>query len=123
MYKNDRIIRRYSESFKLQLLSELSKGKYTKREMSRIYDVPPSSINDWINKYERKDLMNKRVMIETAGETTRLKVLQDELDLLKKLLIKKDLEQLANDSYLEVAAKNLGYNSVEELKKNLNIKA
>ena len=36
--------------------------------------------------------------------------------------IKKDLDKLVQDSYLEVAAENLGYKSVEELKKNLNIK-
>ena len=40
---------------------------------------------------------------------------------LKELLIKKDLDKLAMDSYLEVAAEKLGYKSVEELKKNLNL--
>ena len=28
IYKNNKIIRRYNESFKLKILSELSKGKY-----------------------------------------------------------------------------------------------
>jgi len=37
-------------------------------------------------------------------------------------LLKKDLEQLVNDSFLEVAAEKLGYKNVAELKKNLNIK-
>ncbi|RIH62691.1 transposase, partial [Mariniphaga sediminis] len=35
---------------------------------------------------------------------------------------KKDLDKLALDSYLEVAAEKLGYKNVDELKKNLNIK-
>jgi helix-turn-helix protein len=48
--------------------------------------------------------------------------LQKEVEQLKELLIKKDLDKLVLDSYLEVAAENLGYKSVEELKKNLNIK-
>jgi hypothetical protein len=30
MYKNDKVIRRYSEPFKLKILSELSKGKHKK---------------------------------------------------------------------------------------------
>ena len=30
MYKNDKVIRRYSEPFKLKILDELSKGKHTK---------------------------------------------------------------------------------------------
>ncbi len=122
MYKNDGVIRRYSESFKLKILSELSEGKYSKRELGRIYGVHPSSINEWIKKYDRKDLMNTRVIVETKDEISRIKALQKEVEQLKELLIKKDLDKLVLDSYLSVAAENLGYKNVEELKKNLNIK-
>lgn len=121
MYKNDGIIRRYSEGFKLKILSELSTGKYSKRQLARIYGVHSSSVNEWIKKYDRKDLMNTRVMVETKDEISRLKALQKEVEQLKELLIKKDLDQLVADSYLKVAAENLGYKSIDELKKNLNI--
>jgi len=67
--------------------------------------------------------MNTRIMIETRDEISRLKALQKEITQLKDLLIKKDLEKMVQDSYLEVAAENLGYKDVEELKKNLNTKA
>jgi transposase-like protein len=122
MYKNDQVTRRYSESFKLKMLSELSSGKYSKRELSRIYGLHHSTINEWIKKYGRKDLMNTRIMVENQDEISRIKALQKELEQLKNLLLKKDLEQLVNDSYLEVAAEELGYKSVAELKKNLKIK-
>jgi len=121
MYKNDGVTRRYSESFKLKILAELSTGKYSKRSLSRIYGIPSSTINEWVRKYDRKDLMNTRVIVETKDEISRIKALQKEIELLKELLIKKDLDKLVLDSYLEVAAENLGYKSVEELKKNLNI--
>jgi transposase-like protein len=123
MYKNDQVTRRYSESFKLKILSELSSGKYSKRELSRIYGLHHSTINEWIKKYGRKDLMNTRIMVENQDEISRIKALQKELEQLKNLLLKKDLEQLVNDSYLEVAAEELGYKNVAELKKNLNIKS
>jgi transposase-like protein len=122
MYKNDQVTRRYSEGFKLKILSELSSGKYSKRQLSRIYGLQSSTINGWIKKYDRKDLMNTRIMVEDQDEITRVKALQKEIEQLKKLLLKKDLEQLANDSFLEVAAEKLGYKNVAELKKNLNIK-
>src|SRR5659263_55515 len=122
MYKNDQVTRRYSESFKLKILSELSSGKYSKRELSRIYGLHHSTINEWIKKYGRKDLMNTRIMVENQDEISRIKALQKELEQLKNLLLKKDLEQLVNDSYLEVAAEELGYKNVAELKKNLKIK-
>jgi transposase-like protein len=122
MFKNEYVTRRYSEAFKLKILAELSSGKYSKRELSRIYGLQSSTINVWIKKYDRKDLMNTRIMVENKDEISRLKELQKENEQLKKLLIRKDMDKLVLDSYLEVAAENLGYKSVEELKKNLNIK-
>lgn len=122
MYKNEFVTRRYSEGFKLKILTELSTGKYSKSELSRLYGLRTSTINNWIKKYERSDLMNSRIMIENQDEISRIKALQKEIEQLKKALIKKDLEQLANDSFLEVAAEKLGYKNVAELKKNLNTK-
>jgi hypothetical protein len=46
--------------------------------------------------------------VETKIEITRIKA----------LLLKKDLDALVLDSYLEVAAEDLGYKSVNELKKS-----
>ena len=46
MYKNDGVTRRYSESFKLKILAELSTGKYSKRQLSRIYGIQSSTINE-----------------------------------------------------------------------------
>ena len=122
MYKNDGILRRYSEGFKLKILAELSKGNYSKKKLGEIYGINRTTINEWVKKYNRKDLMNTRILVETEGETSRLKALQKEIKQLKELLIKKDLDKLALDSYLEVAAEKLGYKNVDELKKNLNIK-
>ncbi len=122
MYKNDKVIRRYSEPFKLKILAELSTGKYTKSELGKLCSIAPTTINEWIRKYERTDLMNTRVKVETKDEITRIKALQKEIEQLKKLLLKKDLDQMVEESYLEVAAEKLGYKNVRELKKKLNIK-
>jgi len=117
MYKNDQVTRRYSEGFKLKILAELSTGKYTKRQLGNIYGINRTTINEWIKKYDRTDLMNTRIMIENQDEISRIKALQKEIEQLKKLLLKKDLELLVNDSYLEVLAEKHGYKNVAELKK------
>mgnify|MGYP006291391995 CR=1 FL=1 len=122
MLKNNQTIKRYSESFKLKLLDELSSGKYTKRELSRIYGVGASTITDWIHKYKREDLLNTRLNVETMDELSRIHELEKELEQLKELLIKKDLDKLVLDSYLEVAAQKLGMKDATELKKKLDIK-
>ncbi len=79
-------------------------------------------VNEWIKKYNRKDLMNTRVKVETKDEISRIKALQKEIEQLKKLLLKKDLDAMVEESYLEVAAEDLGYKSIAELKKKLSIK-
>jgi transposase-like protein len=122
MYKNDQVIRRYSEGFKLKILAELSTGKYSKKQLGSIYGIDRSTINEWIKKYDRKDLMNTRIMIENEDDISRIKALQKEIEQLKKLILKKDLEMLVNDSYLEALAEKHGYKNVAELKKKLNIK-
>jgi transposase len=123
MYKNDKVIRRYSEPFKLKILDELTTGKLNKYQLGKLYGIAPTTINEWIRKYNRKDLMNTRIKVETKDEITRIKELQKEIEQLKKLLLKKDLRCIeCKILTLEVAAEDLGYKSVAELKKKLNIK-
>ena len=121
MYKNDKVIRRYSEPFKLKILDELTTGKLNKSQLGKLYGINPTTINEWIRKYNRKDLMNTRIKVETKDEITRIKALQKEIKQLKKLLLKKDLDAMVLESYLQVAAQDLGYKSVAELKKKLSI--
>ena len=45
MLKDDRTVRQYSESFRLKVLSEISKGKYTKSEIIQIYGISPERLS------------------------------------------------------------------------------
>ena len=92
MYKNDGIIRRYSEGFKLKILAELSTGKYNKSELGRFYGINRTTINKWIEQYDRKDLMNTRILVETNDEIGRIKTLQKEVEQLKELSLCYDCE-------------------------------
>ena len=76
----------------------------------------------WIKKYERKDLINTRIKVKTKDEITRIKSLQKEIAQLKKIVLKKDLDAMVDESCLEVAAEKLGYKNIQQLKKKLNTK-
>ncbi|MDN3492061.1 hypothetical protein [Winogradskyella bathintestinalis] len=43
------------------MLDELSKGKYTKSELCKLYSIAPTTVNEWIKKYNRKYIMSTRV--------------------------------------------------------------
>jgi hypothetical protein len=60
MYKNDRITRRYSEPFKLKILSELSTVKYTKSQLGKLYSIAPKIINETVR-------INKILLIKTIN--------------------------------------------------------
>jgi hypothetical protein len=51
-------------------------------------------------------------------ELERIHALQKENEQLKALLVKKDIDNLVIDSYLEVTAKQLGFKDAEDLKKS-----
>ena len=78
MYNNNLLQRRFSEAFKLKILDEFSKGKYSKRDLARLYGIRASTINDWINKYDRKELMNTRIIVQNSDEISKLKLLEKE---------------------------------------------
>lgn len=121
MTKNDYVVKRYSEGFRLKILSELSSGKYSKNELAKLYGLSVATISRWVAGHKRIDLMNKRVTVQNPDEASRLQAMQKELEQLKKLLLRKDLELLVSESYLEAVARQHGYKDVEELKKNLRI--
>ncbi|MFD1014421.1 transposase [Winogradskyella rapida] len=86
MYKNDKVIRGYSEPFKLKILTELTTGKHTMSELYKLYSIAPKAVNEWIQKYNLKDLMNTSVKVESKDKISRTKVLQKEVGQLKKVL-------------------------------------
>jgi putative transposase len=83
MYRNNNVIRSYSAAFKLKILAKLSIGKHTKSELCKLYSIAPTTVNEWITKYNRKDLINTRVKVETKDEISRIKTLQKEIERLK----------------------------------------
>ena len=119
MLKDNRTIKKYSESFKLKVLSEIESGKYTKSEVCKVYGIGTPSLYRWINKFDKFALMNKRIRIETMEEKDKIKSLEKEIAKLKEALVNKDLKLFINECYLDVAREKLGYEDLEEFKKKL----
>ena len=92
-------------------------------DQSRFTDrvfVYGKEVNDFrVVDYDAISMLNVSATQELAK---RSEAQAKEIEQLKKLLLKKDLDAMVLDSYLEVAAEDLGYKSVAELKKKLSIK-
>jgi transposase-like protein len=119
MLKDNRTIKKYSESFKLKVLSEIESGKYTKTEVCKLYNIGFGSLYSWIKKFDKFALMNKQIRIETMEEKDKIKSLEKEIAKLKEALVDKDLKLFVNECYLDVAREKLGYKDLEVFKKKL----
>lgn len=75
-----------------------------------------ATVKRWLARYGKNHLMSKQVLVMTIKEQDALKRLKEENAELRKLVVKFQLENLANESYLEIACEQLGIDK-EALKK------
>jgi transposase-like protein len=98
----NRAIKRYSESFKIQVVREYEAGNSI-TELQKKYGITGGqTIQAWIKKYAREGLRHKVMRIQTAEEVDRICELEAEVKELKEALVKVSLEKLALESILEV---------------------
>ena len=117
-----RIVRRYSEAFKLQVVSELESGKLANvAEASRRYGIDGNStVANWLRRYGKYRHLARIVRVEKPDERDRLKKLQQENDRLKRALADEHLKAVLFESWFEVACDEFGVQDVEAFKKKLD---
>ena len=112
----DRTIKRYSESFKIQVVREYETGSSIS-ELSKKYGITgKSTITKWIKKYGKEGFRHKMIRIQTVEEIHRIRELEMEVEELKAALVKVSLEKMALESTLEVLQETGVV--TEEVKKN-----
>lgn len=110
---------RYSSAFKLKVVSEIESGEYTLGEARRIYDIHGAhTIQKWILKYGKPQLLNRVVRIQMKDEKDKIKELKDEIKVLNRALSKAHVDNLCWQSLVEVIDEKYGIDS----KKNFGSK-
>jgi len=115
------VIRRYSEAFKLQVVSELESDKLSSHsEAQRRYGITGNgTIVKWLKKYGREQQLPRILRVETPNERDEFKKLKKENDRLKKALADEHLKAVLYESWLEVACEEFGVEDVAAFKKKL----
>lgn len=110
---------RYSESFKMQVISELESGKLDNMAHARRhYGIGGSlTINGWLKKYGRNDLMPKVVRVEKPGEADQTKELKDQIKQLKEVLADTHVDGLLYKAHFEILCEEMGLDPDEYKKK------
>ena len=118
-------IYRYSEAFKLVVVSELESGKVgSVGEAMRRYGIKgATTVNGWLRKYGKHQCLPRVIRVETPDEPDRMKALERENNRLKKTLAEAHMKAVLYESWFEIACREFGVSDVEAFKKKLDAKS
>jgi len=103
-----RVSYRYSEAFKLKVVTEIERGKLTITEAVRLYEITGGcTIYNWLRKYGKSHLINKIVRIEMKDEKTQLKKHKERIRELESALSSMALHNICLQSYIDVVNENI----------------
>jgi transposase len=111
---------RYSEAFKRQVVEEISRGKHlSPQKAKQAYGIGGSvTVEKWIRKYGREDLLPKRMRIETMKEIDELKEARKQIRELKAAVADAHIDFCLEKAYLTIACERLGEDREGFKKKN-----
>ena len=114
-------VKRYSEAFKMQVISELESGKLrSQREAQSRYGIAgTTTIGAWLRKYGKTDLIPGVITMQTPDEHNRIKDLEQENRRLKQALADSHLDAVLYQAWFKVACNEFGVQDVEAFKKKL----
>ena len=110
---------RYSESFKLHVISEIESGHLTIYGARRRYGIRGGeTIQKWLRIYGKNHLLGKVLRVESPEEKDRIKELEAKVRELESALAHSQVKLFAYESLVDVAEKH--YKA--DFKKNFGVK-
>lgn len=108
---------RYSEAFKIQVVSELEREGLTVRSLMTRYGVRGcGTIESWVRKYGN-GTRGKMIRVETPQEINEVKRLKERVKRLESLLADANIDLVLERAYTKIACERAGIKDVEEFKK------
>lgn len=115
---DQRIIVRYSMSFKQQVVEELESGRFSSiLKAKEHYGIAGAgTVRSWLVKYGRNHLCPKVVRVEKPNEKDKILELKKQIRQLKEALGQTQAENVINQEFLKIACEEMG-KDVESFKK------
>jgi len=113
-----RLIRRYSQAFKRQVVEDLESGRFESIHAAAVHHGigGTMTVRNWVARLGKNHLLAKVVRVEKIGEADQLLELRRQVERLHKALGQTQAESLLNAEYLKLACQRLG-EEVESFKK------
>jgi transposase len=119
---HQRIVIRYSQSFKRQVVSDLESGRFSAiAQAKEHYGIKGAqTIRNWLLKYGRNHLCAKVVRVEKPNEKETILELKKQIKNLKEALGQTQAENILNQEFLKIACEEMGQ-ELESFKKKAGI--
>lgn len=117
---DQKIVVRYSMSFKRHVVEELESGRFSNiSEVQKHYGIAgTATVRNWLVKYGRNHLCPKVVRVEKPNEKNQILQLKRQIKQLKEALGQTQAENVINQEFLKIACEQLG-KDVENFKKKV----
>lgn len=109
---------RYSEAFKQEVVREVESGTRSLSEARVVYHLGSCTIQNWIKRMGKFDLLPRAIRVEKPDEKDRIKELERQIKDLKNALAETQVRYILAESQLEVVCEQQGLD-VDEVKKKL----
>ncbi len=116
-----RVLIRYSEAFKQEVVSEIESGRLNSSQAGKRYGVSSQIISYWLRRMGKLDALPKVLRVEKPDEKNRVKDLERQVRELKNALADTQVRYLIAESQLEIVCEEQGLDP-EEVKKKLQAK-
>jgi transposase-like protein len=115
----ERIIKRYSECFKRQVVEDLERGRFESiKQIKRHYGITgATTVRGWLNHYGKNHLQAKVVRVEKPDEKDRIREYKRQIVQLQQALGQTQAENVLNAEFLKLACEALGQ-EVDTFKKS-----
>ncbi len=107
MTREEKQMRRFSDSFKKEKVALIEKGKITVIELSRLYEVSRSAVYRWIRKYGLQST-SERMVIEKDSEGSKTKELLERIKLREQEIGRQQIQIRYLEEVIEYWDKELG---------------
>jgi transposase len=114
----NRVIRKYSQCFKKQVVEEIESGRFSSVTAASLHHgiAGSTTVRSWVRRLGKNHLLARVVRVEQVGEADRLVELRRQVERLEKALGQTQAESLLNAEYLKLACERMG-EEVEAFKK------
>lgn len=107
MRLEERRRRRFSESFRKEMVGLIEAKKVTVAEVSMMYEVKQENVRRWLKKYGTKQLP-KPIIVRSPKEINKFKELERENKELKQIIGTMQVELVYTKKLIELAKEKLG---------------